>query len=94
MALIFSDSIISDIKGCLKFFINMKSLFINIKNLLPYLLLVAIYFFFVNIEARNNVNRYEKNSKVIKKNNNTNDANSADNNYNERIAIPVLPFKP
>ena len=72
----------------------MKSLFINIKNLLPYLLLVAIYFFFVNIEARNNVNRYEKNSKVIKKNNNTNDANSADNNYNERIAIPVLPFKP
>ena len=72
----------------------MKSLFINIKNLLPYLLLVAIYFFFVNIEARNNVNRYEKNSKVIKKINNTNDVNSADNNYNERIAIPVLPFKP
>ena len=72
----------------------MNSLFINIKNLVPYLLLVAIYFFFVNIEARNNANKYERNSKIIKKLNNTNDVNSADNNYSERIAIPVLPFKP
>ena len=35
----------------------------NIKNLLPYLLLIAIYFFFVNLEARkdNETNRTNEN---------------------------------
>ena len=70
----------------------MKSLFKNIKNLLPYLLLIAIYFFFVNFEARRNQENYpdNNNSKVEK------DLTSKDKLYNNnssiRISIPVIPY--
>tara|TARA_Y100001968_G_C19395588_1_gene738123 strand:+ start:1490 stop:1702 length:213 start_codon:yes stop_codon:yes gene_type:complete len=70
----------------------MKTLLINIKNLLPYLFLIVIYFFFVNLEARKNQNQtqyYEKNvnKKVINEN------TSVFKDKIVRIEIPVIPFK-
>jgi len=39
----------------------------NIKNLLPYLLLIAIYFFFVNLEARKQeINSHRSNKGIYK----------------------------
>ena len=70
----------------------MKSLLIKIKNLLPYLLLVTIYFFFVNIEAQNSDNRIHKNFKSIKKIGNSDEIKSKANNYNKKIRIPVIPY--
>ena len=61
----------------------------NIKNLLPYLLLIAIYFFFVNLEARkdNETNRTNENeAKLIEE-------KSSEQNKQKRIKIPVIPYK-
>ena len=61
----------------------------NIKNLLPYLLLIAIYFFFVNLEARkdNETNRRNENeAKLIEE-------KSSEQNKQQRIKIPVIPYK-
>ena len=61
----------------------------NIKNLLPYLLLIAIYFFFVNLEARkdNETNRTNENeAKLIEE-------KSREQNKQQRIKIPVIPYK-
>ena len=61
----------------------------NIKNLLPYLLLIAIYFFFVNLEARkdNETNRTRENeAKLIEE-------KSTEQNKQQRIKIPVIPYK-
>ncbi len=61
----------------------------NIKNLLPYLLLIAIYFFFVNLEARkdNETNRtIENEAKLIEE-------KSSEKNKQQRIKIPVIPYK-
>ena len=70
----------------------MKYLFLNIKNLLPYLLLILIYFFFINIEARNDLESYKKNNNILD--------NKKDRNYPElepidrtlTISIPVIPY--
>ena len=61
----------------------------NIKNLLPYLLLIAIYFFFVNLEARkdNETSRTKENeAKLIEE-------KSSEQNKQQRIKIPVIPYK-
>ena len=61
----------------------------NIKNLLPYLLLIAIYFFFVNLEAGKDkeMNRTsEIESMLIEE-------KSTKQNKQERIKIPVIPYK-
>ena len=61
----------------------------NIKNLLPYLLLIAIYFFFVNLEARkdNETKRTNENeAKLIEE-------KSSEQNKQQRIKIPVIPYK-
>ena len=78
----------------LRVIFNMKSLFINLKNLLPYILLVAIYFFFVNIEARNDQNRNQQRSKNIDNSKVNEVLKSGINQNNKRIAIPVIPYKP
>ena len=62
----------------------MKSFFLSIRNLTPYLLLVAIYFFFINIEAKNN------NLIEIEKSNNLTESNIK--NKDSAINIPVIPF--
>ena len=60
----------------------------NIKNLLPYLLLIAIYFFFVNLEAGKDkkTNRtFENETKLIEE--------KSSENKQQRIKIPVIPYK-
>ena len=61
----------------------------NIKNLLPYLLLIAIYFFFVNLEARkdSDTNRTNENEVELI------EEKSSDQNKQQRIKIPVIPYK-
>ena len=61
----------------------------NIKNLLPYLLLIAIYFFFVNLEARKDnetIRTIENEAKLIEE-------KSSEQNKQQRIKIPVIPYK-
>ena len=60
----------------------------NIKNLIPYLLLIAIYFFFVNLEARKDINDTEN----YKKGKITSDDNLDNNDKELRITIPVIPY--
>jgi len=70
----------------------MKSLFRKIKNLVPYLLLIAIYFFFINIEAQKNrtsdedlkINKHINDEKAIER--------STFNDSSMTIPIPVIPF--
>ena len=66
----------------------MKSLLINFKNFLPYLAIILIYFFFVNIEAQND---QMKNQRSILKNNLIKDK-SIINDTNIIIEIPVIPY--
>ena len=67
----------------------MKSFLINVKNLFPYLLLIAIYFFFINIEARKNYKNSTLDSEKIDTNN---DKKLDINKVNVRISIPVIPY--
>ncbi|MFL2867665.1 MAG: hypothetical protein ACJZ78_02515 [Prochlorococcus marinus] len=61
----------------------------NIKNLLPYLLLIAIYFFFVNLEAGRDkeTNRKNENESMLI------EEKSTELNKQQRIKIPVIPYK-
>ena len=61
----------------------------NIKNLLPYLLLIAIYFFFVNLEAGRDkkTNRTSDNESMLI------DEKSTEQYKQQRIKIPVIPYK-
>ena len=61
----------------------------NIKNLLPYLLLIAIYFFFVNLEARKDNETYRTNENEAK----LIEEKSSEQNKQQRIKIPVIPYK-
>ncbi len=65
----------------------MKSIFVNIKNLFPYLCLLIIYFFFVNIEAKNNniQNKINSNENI--------DIDNKSFETDKTIRIPVIPFK-
>ena len=67
----------------------MKSFLINVKNLLPYLFLVFIYFFFINIEARKT---YNNSTKENDNNNTSNEKKSDIKKVNLRIRIPVIPY--
>ena len=70
----------------------MKSISIflkNIKNLLPYFLLIAIYFFFVNLEAsKENSTYFDSGSE-----NEVTDDKSISGEKTFRIRIPVVPYK-
>ena len=61
----------------------------NIKNLLPYLLLIAIYFFVVNLEAGRDkeTNRKNENESMLI------EEKSTELNKQQRIKIPVIPYK-
>ena len=66
----------------------MKSFLLSIKNLTPYLLLISLYFIFVNIEARNESTNYKPNFRTK-----TIDDNQTNiEGTNLRIAIPVIPY--
>ena len=60
----------------------------NIRNLLPYFLLVAIYFFFINLEARK---EKHNNNDLLKKDMSA-DVKSRYDENNSRIQIPVIPY--
>ena len=60
----------------------------NIRNLIPYVLLVAVYFFFVNLEARKEKNN---NQNPVNKDTMSNYKSSIDDK-NHRIEIPVIPY--
>ena len=71
----------------------MKPIFIllkNFKNLLPYFLLIALYFFFINLETRkekiNNKN-IEIEKQLLE------DKSMRYEKKQLRIAIPVVPYK-
>ena len=70
----------------------MKSVFNilkSVRNLLPYFILISIYFFFINLEAtkeKNNNRDTEYKNKTIE-----NKSNSLD--IEKRIIIPVIPYK-
>ena len=66
----------------------MKSLLLNIKNSIPYLTLIAIYFIFVNIEAQNNQN----NNKLVGQENKQQYEDSENLGKKLTISIPVIPY--
>ena len=62
----------------------------KIKNHLPYFLLIALYFFFINLEIRED----KKNKSIIKNESHINDHKSGvDNKRPFRKSIPVVPYK-
>ena len=68
---------------------NISEIIKNIKNLFPYLLIIAIYFFFFNLEAGKNIktNRTNENEYLLT------DDESSNHNKQQRIKIPVIPYK-
>ena len=60
----------------------------NIRNLLPYLFLIGIYFFFINLEARKENKVYEKSDVE----NILPEDKSGFDDINVRIKIPVIPY--
>ena len=68
----------------------MKTVLVNLKNLIPYLFLISIYFIFINIEAKK-AQRTEY-IKSIEKKTKIKDKYSSDNKIDLRIEIPVVPY--
>ena len=68
---------------------SIENILNNIKNLLPYLLLIAIYFFFVNLEA----GRDKKNNRTSENEYILSEEESSGQNKQQRIEIPVIPYK-
>ena len=60
----------------------------NIKNLIPYFIIIVIYFFFINLEAR----KVKINNRFEQENNFPDDRTKV-NDYDLRIKIPVVPYK-
>ena len=62
----------------------------NFKNLLPYFLLIALYFFFINLETR----KEKINNKIIEiEKQIVEDKSIGYDKKKLRIAIPVVPYK-
>ena len=62
----------------------------NIKSLIPYFLLIALYFFFINLETIEE----QKNKSIIKSESQLNEKESIlDDKKQIRISIPVFPYK-
>ena len=61
----------------------------NVKDNIIYFLLIAVYFFFVNIEARKD----KKKDKFIEENNTNSIYKSKEKDKTIRIDIPVIPYK-
>ena len=66
----------------------MKLIFLNIKNLLPYLILIVIYFFFINLEATKE--QQKKGSIFFEKETYVENSNNKD--IDLRISMPVIPY--
>ncbi len=70
----------------------MKSILTNIKNLLPYFLLIGIYFFFVNIEARKDLEENQNKKTGIIDTKDEDQTKTIINDSGQRISIPVVPY--
>ena len=64
---------------------TLLSILKNLRNLIPYLLLIGVYFFLVNIEATRD--------KDINKENEISNNEANINKKEERVNIPVIPYK-
>ena len=64
---------------------SVSTIFTNIKNLLPYFILIAIYFFIVNIEASKD-NKIKDNQKELVNN------KTSKINKEIKLRIPVIPY--
>ena len=61
----------------------------NIKNLIPYLLLIALYFFFINLERIDE----QKNKSILKSESELYEKESSKDDKKQKIiSIPVLPY--
>ena len=70
----------------------MKDFLLRIKNLIPYLLLVAIYFFLVNLEVKNGSKRNELEKNRFDSVNVNNDESTDFVDSPIRIKIPIIPY--
>ncbi len=68
---------------------NISDIIKNIKNLLPYLLLIAIYLFFVNLEA----GKDKETIRINEIKDMVNDYETMEINKQQRIRIPVIPYE-
>ena len=68
----------------------MKSIIEKIKNLIPYFILISIYFFFINLEVNNNMKKNESNKNDFLNKKGQTEATTEYDNL--RIEIPVIPF--
>ena len=79
------------IEKSIRLYLKMKSILLKLRNLLPYLVLVTVYFLFVNIEARKDEGKSQteiNNSEIKLKNEKKKNSNI----INQKISIPVIPF--
>ena len=67
----------------------MNSILKKIRNNLPYLLLILLYFFFVNLEA----SKENDNNKIIVKPIKFPDFQTNVDNIERKVPIPVIPYK-
>ena len=70
----------------------MKSIIENIKNSIPYFILICIYFFFVNLEARNKMKKDQFDNIFLESKKEEKQNISSNENDNQIIFIPVIPF--
>ena len=63
----------------------------NLKNIIPYLIIVAIYFFFINLEAQKEKNKSTNNKRIFSKEKLSLEKPMI-KNQNSRILIPVIPY--
>tara|TARA_Y100001968_G_scaffold208273_1_gene191393 strand:- start:2464 stop:2706 length:243 start_codon:yes stop_codon:yes gene_type:complete len=77
----------------------MKGILINIKNIIPYFIIVIIYFFFVNLEAKKQRNKInlEQNEPITESlvGNTLLDKKviTTTNEVKLRLSIPVIPYR-
>ena len=67
----------------------MNSILKKIRNNLPYLLLILVYFFFINLEAT----KENDNNKIIEKPIKLNDFQTNVDRIERKFPIPVIPYK-
>ena len=67
----------------------MNSILKKIRNNLPYLLLILVYFFFVNLEA----SKENDNNKIIEKPIKLPDFQTNVDRIERKVPIPVIPYK-
>ena len=67
----------------------MNSILKKIRNNIPYLLLILVYFIFVNLEA----SKENDNNKIIEKPIKLNDFQTNVDRIESKVPIPVIPYK-